>query len=67
MDYAQDKFESMEKYAGVSEAELKAEIEKIVKQKPGLSIGAYMGLVMKKFKGKIDGRKAMEILQQLVK
>ncbi len=67
MDYAQDKFKSMDKYAGASDKDIEKEIEKIVKQKPGLSIGAYMGIVMGKYKGKIDGQKAMEILKKIVK
>jgi Glu-tRNA(Gln) amidotransferase subunit E-like FAD-binding protein len=67
MDLAQDKFESMNKYAGASEEAIKKEISNIVKQKPGLSIGAYMGIVMGKFKGKVDGKKVMEILKKLIK
>jgi len=67
MDYAQDKFESIEKYAGASEKEIEKEIEKIVKQKPGLSIGAYMGIVMGKYKGQVDGKKVMEILKKSMK
>jgi Glu-tRNA(Gln) amidotransferase subunit E-like FAD-binding protein len=45
---------------------LEEEIMKIVKEKPGLSINAYMGLVMKRFKGKVSGKEAMEILKKLV-
>ena len=47
---------------------LEAEIAKIVKENPGLSIGAYMGEVMKHndFKGKVDGGKVMGILKKLV-
>ena len=41
-------------------------LEKIVKDKPGMNPGAYMGLIMAKFKGKIDGKKAMEILKKLL-
>ena len=48
-------------------SQLEKEIKKILDQKPGLSISAYMGLVMAKFKGKIDGKKAMQILQKLLK
>ena len=66
MDYAQDKFESMDKYAGAAEKDIEKEIEKIVKQKPGLSIGAYMGIVMGKYKGQVDGKKVMEILKKLI-
>jgi len=46
---------------------LEEEILKIIKQKPGLSIKAYMGLIMQKFKGKINPKEAMEILRKIVK
>lgn len=65
-DIVNDKF-SLEDYKTISDKELEKEIEKIVKQKPGLNPGAYMGLVMAKFKGKVDGRKAMEILKKVLK
>jgi glutamyl-tRNA(Gln) amidotransferase subunit E len=55
------------KYKGASADDVEKEIGAIVKSKPGLSPGAYMGLVMAKFKGKIDGKKAMEILKKFVK
>ncbi len=41
-------------------------ILKIINEKPGLNANAYMGLVMKEFKGKIDGKKAMEIIKKYV-
>ena len=41
------------------------EIMKIVKEKPGLRANAYMGLVMAKMKGKIDAKKAMEIIKRV--
>ncbi len=40
---------------------------KILKEKPGLSANAYMGLVMKEFGGMIDGKTAMEIIKKFVK
>jgi len=46
---------------------LEEEILKIIKDKPGLSINAYMGLVMKKFKGKVNGKEVAEIIKKLVK
>jgi Glu-tRNA(Gln) amidotransferase subunit E-like FAD-binding protein len=46
---------------------LEDEILKIVKEKPGLSINAYMGLAMAKFKGKVSGKDIMEILKRVVK
>jgi Glu-tRNA(Gln) amidotransferase subunit E-like FAD-binding protein len=45
---------------------LEEEIMKIVKEKPGLTINAYMGLIMKKFKDRVSGKEVMEILKKLV-
>ena len=42
-------------------------IIKILKEKPGLSEKAYMGLVMKEFKGKISGKDAIEIIKKHMK
>ncbi len=42
-------------------------IMKIIKDKPGLSEKAYMGLIMKEFKGQISGKEAMEIIGKFVK
>ncbi|MGA2130587.1 MAG: Glu-tRNA(Gln) amidotransferase subunit GatE [Candidatus Pacearchaeota archaeon] len=47
--------------------DVEKKIEKIIKEKPGLSANAYMGLVMKEFSGKISGSEAMEIIKKLVK
>ena len=47
--------------------DVEEKILKIIKEKPGLSENAYMGLVMKEFKGKIDGKTAMEIIGKFVK
>jgi Glu-tRNA(Gln) amidotransferase subunit E-like FAD-binding protein len=63
IDYAKGKFD-LDKYAAASDKDIEKEIKKIVESKKGLSIGAYMGMVMAKFKGKIDGKKAMEILKK---
>jgi len=66
IDFAQNKFD-IAKYQSVDEKELEKEIKKIIADKPGLSASAYMGLVMAKFKGKIDGNKAMQMLKKIVK
>lgn len=47
--------------------EIESEIAKLVKEKPSLSISAYMGLIMEKFKGKISGKDASDILKKLLK
>ncbi len=46
---------------------LEQEIVKIVNEKPGLRSGAYMGLIIGKLGANVDKRKAMEILNKLVK
>ena len=51
----------------VSGHELENEIRKIISEKPDLSLSAYMGLAMAKYRGKVDGKKIMEILKKLVK
>ena len=62
-----EKFDQAIKIEKISHNELEEEISKIIKLKPGLRPNAYMGLIMKKFKGKLDAKKAMEILQRIVK
>ncbi|MBI3623037.1 Glu-tRNA(Gln) amidotransferase subunit GatE [Candidatus Pacearchaeota archaeon] len=47
--------------------EIEEKIMKIIKEKPGLNENAYMGLVMKEFKGKITGKDASEIIKKLMK
>jgi Glu-tRNA(Gln) amidotransferase subunit E-like FAD-binding protein len=47
--------------------DVESEIVKLVKKKPGLSVGGYMGLIMKEFKGKVSGKEVSEILGKLVK
>ncbi|PIN77614.1 Glu-tRNA(Gln) amidotransferase GatDE subunit E [Candidatus Woesearchaeota archaeon CG10_big_fil_rev_8_21_14_0_10_34_12] len=47
------------------EIKLEEEIRKLIKEKPNLSINAYMGLMMQKHKG-ISGKDVMEILKKLL-
>ena len=54
--------EAMEK----SDINLKSEAEKLIKQKPNLSQGAYMGLLMAKFKGQVSGKEVADILKELM-
>jgi len=46
---------------------IEEEILKIVKEKPGLGINAYMGLAMSKFKGRVSGKEIIEILKRILK
>ena len=45
--------------------ELEEELNNLIKEKPGLRENAYMGLLMVKHKGKIDAKKAMELIKKL--
>ncbi|MBI2541777.1 Glu-tRNA(Gln) amidotransferase subunit GatE [Candidatus Woesearchaeota archaeon] len=51
-------------YESIPEQQLENEIRKIISEKPNLNISAYMGLVMAKHRGKVDGKKIMEILKK---
>lgn len=51
----------------VGHDQLEEQIAEIVKEKPGLRPGAYMGIIIQKLGADIDKRKAMEILTRLVK
>ena len=46
------------------EKNVEEEVLKIIKSKPGLSENAYMGLIMKELRGKIDGKTAMELIKK---
>lgn len=60
-------FDSAMKIEKIDSGNLEEEIHKIMKSKPGLTPNAYMGLVMKKFKGKVDGKKVMEIVRKFAR
>ena len=53
-------------FEAVSEKDLEKEIKKIIDEKPGLNVSAYMGLVMAKHRGKVDGKKVMELLKKFL-
>ena len=46
---------------------LDKEVQDLIKQKPNLNIGAYMGLLMAKYRGKVDGKELMQVLRKHVK
>ena len=52
------------KYKVVSGDDLEREIKEIIKQNKGAPINALMGIVMGKYRGKVDGKKVMEILKK---
>jgi len=50
----------------ISEKEIEKTIKQLIKEKPGLSTKAYMGLLMQKYKDRIEGKKLFEILKKLL-
>jgi Glu-tRNA(Gln) amidotransferase subunit E-like FAD-binding protein len=59
--------EILRKSKTAGKSDIEGEIKKIMKEKPGLSAGAYMGLLMQKFKGKVNGKELMEMLKKKLK
>jgi len=56
----------LEEFTGISIKEIEEDIKKLIDEKKGLNIGAYMGILMGKYRGKIDGKKIMELLKKYV-
>jgi Glu-tRNA(Gln) amidotransferase subunit E-like FAD-binding protein len=59
-------FEEAIKLEKVDLSEIETEVAKLIKEKPGLSRGGYMGLIMSQFKGKINGKQANDILDKII-
>ncbi len=60
------KLEDAIKIEKISDDDIEKEIREIVKSRPGMKVNAYMGMIMARFKGKIDARKAMEIINRIL-
>jgi len=52
------------KYQGMSDEELETEVVNLIKENKTAPINALMGMLMAKHRGKIDGKKAMELLNK---
>ena len=57
---------TLEEATKKSAIDLKSEAKSIIKQKPNLSQGAYMGLLMAKFKGQVSGKEIADTLGKLL-
>jgi len=64
VELAHGKKPDYKKYKVVSDDELEKEIRKLVKENPAAPIKALMGMLMAKYRGKVDGRKAMALLKK---
>ena len=51
----------------IDDNEIEQAVVKIVKDKPGMRANAYMGMLMAQFKGKLDAKKAMEVIERVLK
>jgi Glu-tRNA(Gln) amidotransferase subunit E-like FAD-binding protein len=59
-----DIMEIMQRFKQVEGPDLEKKVKKIVRSKPGLSFAAYMGLAMKEFRGKADGKLLAELIRK---
>lgn len=66
-DKIKNKKIDLNKYKKVSSDHLENEIKKIITQHKGANFNALMGIIMSKFKGKIDGKQIAEILKRNIK
>jgi len=66
VDVAKGKKVDANKYKKMNASELEDEIKVIVEENKGASLNAIMGEVMKRYRGKIDGAKVMEIIKKLL-
>ena len=60
-----DVVDALDRGEQAGDDEVEEAISNIVKGRPGLRPNAYMGLVMKEFGGKLDAKKAMELISKI--
>lgn len=58
---------NLEKYKSISYSEIENEVKKIVNEKKDLSVNAIMGILMGKYRGKVDGNKLIELINKYKK
>ena len=52
------------KYQGLSDDELEKEVRQVVADNKKAPVGALMGKIMAKHRGKVDGKKVMDLLKK---
>jgi len=55
---------NLSKYKGINDEDLEIEIKKLINEKKELSVNALMGILMSKYRGKIDGKKLIELINK---
>lgn len=63
-ELAQGKMVNVEQYKSMSSEKLEEEIRQLVHKEKGAPINALMGIIMKKHKGTVDGKKVMDLLKK---
>ena len=61
-----EKLEDALKVEKIGDDELELFVRSLIKEKSGMRANAYMGMLMAKFKGKLDAKKAMEIINKVL-
>ncbi len=61
-----EKFEDAIKIKKADISDIEEKIMKLIKEKPGLNVNAYMGLIMKEYAGRINGKEAMELIKKFI-
>ena len=64
MDIARGKEVNLAEYSPMDTSKLEKEIAKLVEKNKNFTTGALMGLVMKKFSGKVDGKLAAKLVMK---
>jgi len=57
---------NLTKYSSIDDKKIEKEIEKIIAQNQGASLNALMGLAMKKFQNRVDGKKIAETIKKFL-
>ncbi len=57
----------LSRYEQISDIELEGTIRDLIFEKRGLSLSAYMGIVMGKYRGKVEGKKVSELLKKYIR
>ena len=63
-ELAQGKMVNIEQYKSVSDDKLEEEVRNVIKENKGAPVNALMGIIMDKFRGKVDGKKVMALIQK---
>ena len=58
---------NIERYSKISDFELEGEIRKLLGEKTGLTLSGYMGLLMGKYRGKVEGKRVIELLRKYIR